>query len=1429
MSKPMSAALPEQNKIASIAATAFQLASSKNIERLKKETIIETENVNVVENLDSSAVFEKVFKKGINPYRGEILFVNEFQPIATDNIASNDTKSINLNFGNNKVLEVTNVARLIELQQTLRKNAISQSSYLIRRYGNVRVNLSRLVSLMEKQLRNKKTFKRMYTPSLENFKTNLINEAKNNIKNINFAQQVRKLNIDFLDLVSEYVLNKFVAKEIIVYISRLFDFKERIERGLELNEKPLIRPPSYSGLNLKKSKSTNIKNLIGKGRANFSRNSKKSLQGAMLSFGRKNSKNDLNRSNFENLLNLTSHMISVIYCHDTIEELNSTNYVEKENITYGRTGNLKSALDRLGKLTFTGCFTQQNSGGSQTASSEQILNRSNLESIYSQVNVDNNSIATAEMLSAICFSQVSWANFRKKKSNSRLSDSLASLNKFIRKNFVNVTNKPDISLDDKDFKTFLEDDDKKGALFERLFNEKTYKGKKYIPFETNNTLSSNLYDKTLSFPGEEIFFTSAIKNNDSEFSEFKKFTEDIKRLTKKITEELIENLSLDFDNQGIPNKKENTLLNNLNPLTYFNFYLKKFAEDIEKCLGQDEQLEENIVGLSAAINSAGSMEGISESFIASIMGILSKNSAFWANNNWIQGTNIDGFQAGSNVYATVLSECKYRSSNAVKEVLRNTGINDFGTSAEVFGRSEYKFDGDGNDYAFGPANRFDDINGTGKTHSMGVSSEFHFNEKIQDNPTVEDYQSGNYVAADSPEEPMKLYTIGRLNTTAKRALESQLKLEERTITRNSAGGASEGIKILNTTLNSNVESLYENIAGIDGTKSIGVQITNKSLYMSSILFESGLNKHGSSATVQIPEISSDNANKINTIDNMFFFKKDTNENIKGTGFEGISFLQNDMPGRSGETFKTSTIQRSLVFYIFALGMLAGTQRMSAISSQNGGLLKIGIKKSRIKGLIKALKGEELPANAVESEKHAYEEAIERIDLVRSKIITRQDYILRCIAIINDKVDALDATYKALINYSQGTTAGASFPFVKAKLDENNFFDDTFSLLNASHKDYFSNSFLRNFCMSNNVRYSYFLESDTFHINDLKIMYKLFSQPGYGFLKNEKLGRKNIYHIGMPLGLLEYLRREAYKETGDEDYLDSSLITISVYKNNQLSTETKYLPKQFVFDASKHVLPFYCNHLGNTRYSRHVSRMTDDLSLKKIIENIEMYVFNEGLNFGFKSNGYGSKGIVGNKTSDLSNNYENDDQFAKDVAMNQISDYYLKLYTNLTTSIEINESMFPVDSNKSFTGNLDNSKANEFKNSIIQKILLAHPKITETEFQSERFFRAANSLNNSILLSSKNRLTEMLSVGCFERVFSILINERDFLIDDDNVNDIYKDSPSVNITSKIQRTQVNPFYVSRIKSNTIKNYLREINDKHTSMSGFSIDIGLLKKW
>ena len=130
----------------------------------------------------------------------------------------------------------------------------------------------------------------------------------------------------------------------------------------------------------------------------------------------KNSKNDLNRSNFENLLNLTSHMISLIYCYDTIDDLKNINYDQKENITYGRTGNLHSAYEKLKKLTFSGCFSVRNS--KNPVSSQSRINKSNLDSIYSSVGSDNNAIATAEMLAGICFSQVCWANFRKKHAGS---------------------------------------------------------------------------------------------------------------------------------------------------------------------------------------------------------------------------------------------------------------------------------------------------------------------------------------------------------------------------------------------------------------------------------------------------------------------------------------------------------------------------------------------------------------------------------------------------------------------------------------------------------------------------------------------------------------------------------------------------------------------------------------------------------------------------------------------------------------------------------------------------------------------------------------------------------------------------------------------------------------------------------------------------
>ena len=82
-------------------------------------------------------------------------------------------------------------------------------------------------------------------------------------------------------------------------------------------------------------------------------------------------------------------------------------------------------------------------------------------------------------------------------------------------------------------------------------------------------------------------------------------------------------------------------------------------------------------------------------------------------------------------------------------------------------------------------------------------------------------------------------------------------------------------------------------------------------------------------------------------------------------------------------------------------------------------------------------------------------------------------------------------------------------------------------------------------------------------------------------------------------MLDYLRRKAFKETGDEDYLDSSLICVTLYKANQINSSLNYIPKQFVFDISKHIIPHTYTRSGKLIKSNHIKKATDDAKKKLI--------------------------------------------------------------------------------------------------------------------------------------------------------------------------------------------------------------------------------------
>ena len=62
-----------------------------------------------------------------------------------------------------------------------------------------------------------------------------------------------------------------------------------------------------------------------------------------------------------------------------------------------------------------------------------------------------------------------------------------------------------------------------------------------------------------------------------------------------------------------------------------------------------------------------------------------------------------------------------------------------------------------------------------------------------------------------------------------------------------------------------------------------------------------------------------------------------------------------------------------------------------------------------------------------------------------------------------------------------------------------------------------------------------------------------------------------------------------------------------------------------------------------------------------------------------------------------------------------------------------------------------------------------------------------------MFGAKNNLKKVFSPKAFDRVFSLLVNEKDFIIHEKSVDkelyDIYKSTPSFEITSKLSRPDV----------------------------------------
>jgi len=308
---------------------------------------------------------------------------------------------------------------------------------------------------------------------------------------------------------------------------------------------------------------------------------------------------------------------------------------------------------------------------------------------------------------------------------------------------------------------------------------------------------------------------------------------------------------------------------------------------------------------------------------------------------------------------------------------------------------------------------------------------------------------------------------------------------------------------------------------------------------------------------------------------------------------------------------------------------------------------------------------------------------------------------------------------------------------------------------------------------------------TTNVNKIKLMYKILSQPGYGFLDEEKKGLKSIVSVGIPAGMIETLQKNAYQETGNESYLDSNYVCIIVNKNNHLIENEFYDPKIFVFDAGANILDFnyLASGLAGHIDADHLINYSDEESLDTTLSNIKITRIYD-FTFGNPVQLSGTFSSIAAK-NDNQTNFNSSD--GKSILMNHAIDYALKLYMYLTTGIIMDEETFSFSLGQVDTGSLNSENLDSKKERLFQYILntlsTAYPQVNEDEQLRNEVFRLTNIIKQMTPFSNKINYMKTMLPRKFDKVYSIIVNEKDFTLKGDP--DIFESPTNRNIGSKIE--------------------------------------------
>ena len=432
---------------------------------------------------------------------------------------------------------------------------------------------------------------------------------------------------------------------------------------------------------------------------------------------------------------------------------------------------------------------------------------------------------------------------------------------------------------------------------------------------------------------------------------------------------------------------------------------------------------------------------------------------------------------------------------------------------------------------------------------------------------------------------------------------------------------------------------------------------------------------------------------------------------------------------------------------------------------------------------------------------AYKIAKNLIDITE----TRQKQIIECARTLKYHAAQLKKRTTSLMRHHSGTSMVHSRKEKLAiqVLKDNQIFDKVLQVSSKESISQMYKNYLR--CYRPDKHHNIFSNEDTHGLNSLKLMYKILSQDGYGLKKNEKKGNKSVLHVGITNSMIREMRRKAYLKTENKKYLNTSKICINVFKKNQLNSFELLYPKAFVFDMSAHIIDI--DEKGD--YLSHISDYSDDWNMNKIIENMSITRWSSHRDPGAETNSdsaFQPEIIYPSVESDLvwtgvvGKGQSGNGIFNREIMINHILDYAFKKYYNLTLGLEMNESSFILgnDIDYNYPAGTNNVGYDELLNKyrqMINQLTRIYPAANIDPVLSSEMFRAFSGIRASAPFGIMNKIKKVFYPKMFDRVFSILLNEKDFILHKDAVgkewSDIYLSDPTFKYTSELYRPEIKP--------------------------------------